>query len=109
MAPTVELPPTIPSTDHTTAWFVVLTTVAVNCCGSVKVSAARAGCTVTPTAANALDPRQSWISTKRNANMRMAFIKRPGFRHGEAMWLDCCLCTRDARLLRQAADFIEYK
>jgi len=25
------------------------------------------------------------------------------------MWLDCCLCTRDARLLRQAADFIEYK
>src|SRR5262245_43540312 len=98
MVPTVALPPVIPSTAHTTAWLVVLTTVAVNCCDSVKVSGARGGCTVTPTAARALDCAQSWIA-RRKKTIRQEFIWTPD--SGErvlVIWKTVCQ-VRMAQLL----------
>jgi hypothetical protein len=41
--PTVELPPTMPFTDHDKAVFVVLVTVTVNCCVNPVVTAADVG------------------------------------------------------------------
>src|SRR5437763_14981718 len=52
MVPTVELPPTVPSTSHVTPVFVVPETVALNCCFCFKVTGARRGTIVTVTTAN---------------------------------------------------------
>src|SRR5438067_6853383 len=52
MVPTVELPPTVPSTSHVTPIFVVPETLALNCCFCFKVTGARRGTIVTVTAAN---------------------------------------------------------
>jgi hypothetical protein len=56
---------------------VVLITVAVNCCGSVRVRGALAGCTVTPTAAKAFKCKQNWIKRKRSPRVRPNFINSP--------------------------------
>src|SRR5215472_16465242 len=88
IVPTVALPPVMPSTAQTTAWLVVFATVAVNCCVSVKVSAARPGCTVTPTAANRLEDQiQKRSKGKRCAGVRPNFIKNSISRNRTALFL----------------------
>src|SRR6266496_4177143 len=64
MLPTVELPPTLPSTSHVTPVFVVPETVAVNCCFCFRVSGARRGEIVTVTAAREESVRLKIVSTK---------------------------------------------
>jgi hypothetical protein len=49
--PTVEFPPTTPSTRHCLPWFVVLVIVTVNCCFALTASVAEVGLMLTPTIA----------------------------------------------------------
>src|SRR5213083_2650499 len=89
MVPTVELPPTVPSTSHVIPVFVVPETVALNCCFCFSVSGARRGRIVTVTAANDENVKLKIVSrgkSLRTAN-RMA-IGAPGPR------LDCTLLAR---------------
>src|SRR5205823_12274699 len=64
MVPTVELPPTMPSTSHVIPVFVVPETVALNCCFCVSVSGARRGLMVTVTAANDTSVRLNIMSRR---------------------------------------------
>src|SRR5438876_8274641 len=66
MVPTVLFPPVIPSTVQRTDLFVVLVTVAVNCCVCAYVSPAVLGRTLIDTCAAALRPTST--NTDRNRN-----------------------------------------
>jgi len=49
IVPAAALPPTIPSTDHVTAWLVLPVTVAVNCCAAPAATEIETGATLTDT------------------------------------------------------------
>src|SRR6476620_2607751 len=86
MVPTVEVPPTIPSTAHTTERLVVLTTVAVTCCDSGNVREVLTGCTVTLTAASAFEEKkQSWRRREKKTKVRPSFIEDPSVKKSS-----CC-------------------
>ena len=74
IVPTVELPPTIPSTSQVIAVFVVPETVALNCCFCFSVSGARRGLIVTVTAANDATVKENIVSIRsslRGAHLRV--------------------------------------
>src|SRR5437773_8704474 len=86
MVPTVELPPTMPSTSHVIPVFVVPETAALNCCFCFRVSGARRGRIVTVTAANDEGVRLNIVS--RRASSRTAHRMAIGATGG---LLDCTL------------------
>src|SRR5947207_3957050 len=71
MVPTVELPPTMPSTVHVIPVFVVPETVTLNCCFCFKVSGARRGKMVTVTAATDESVRLKIANTR--GSLRAAY------------------------------------
>src|SRR5436190_8435048 len=105
MLPTVELPPTVPSTSHVTPVFVVPETVAVNCCFCFKVSGARRGRIVTVTAATDESVRLKIVSTRgslRTAH-RMAIRSPPNGLLDEHCWRGLSACPDAVGDHRQTA------